>query len=62
MKAADVSAAVVTAGIHPATVCASIKHLLPILRALIERRSWVIRWVLNQLVDALEGYRKEACP
>ena len=44
------------------SVCASIKHILPVLRALIAKRSRIIRWVLNQLVDALEGYRNETCP
>lgn len=61
MRSADVRFAVAGSGVHEATVCVSIKHLLPILRRLVDRRSWIIRLVLNQLINALEDYRKETC-
>lgn len=64
MIARDVEIAAVASQTHPLHLCRALETVLPVLRTLYDRggHPFWLRWGMNALIGALEGYQREACP
>lgn len=61
MTKADVIDAVEQERIDARIFCEAVKIVLPVLRRLIDGRSFLVRWILRSLVAGLEEYRADKC-